>query len=64
MHSGRSKRMDRRKKKGQEFQERMITVEEWWNSAQKEDGMWVTHILSTEICISIQEWQGGKTEWS
>ena len=25
--------------------------------------VWVTHILSTEVCISAQEWQGAKAEW-
>ena len=42
-----------------EFQERMIIVEEGWSSGQKGDCVWVTHILSTEVCISIQEWQEG-----
>ena len=38
-----------------EFQERMIMVEEWWSFAKKGDCVWVTHILSTEVCISTQE---------
>ena len=45
-----------------EFRERMIIVEEWWSFAQKGDCEWITHILSTEACISTQEWQEAKTE--
>ena len=44
-----------------EFQERMIILEEWLSCAQKGDSVWVTHVLSTEVCISTQEWQGVKT---
>ena len=28
----------------------MIIVEGWWSSVLKGDHMWVTHILSTEVC--------------
>ena len=38
-------------------------VESGYSFKQKGDCVWVTHILSTEVCISIQEWQGTKTEW-
>ena len=33
---------------------------EFW---AERDYVWVTHILSTEVCISTQEWQGVKMEW-
>ena len=45
-----------------EFRERMIMVEEWWSFAKKGDSVWVTYILSTEVCISTHEWQGVETE--
>ena len=45
-----------------EFQEEMIMVDEWWSFAQKEDSVWLAHILSTEVCIKTQEWQGVETE--
>ena len=41
-----------------EFQERMIMIEEWWIFAKKGNSVWVTHTLSTEVCISTQEWRG------
>ena len=31
--------------------------------AKEVDSMWVTHISSTEVCISNQEWQGILTVW-
>ena len=36
---------------------------EFWSSAQRGNFVWVTHILSTEVCVSTQEWQGAKTVW-
>ena len=42
---------------------RMIIVEEWCSFAQKGDWVWVTHILSTEVYISTQEWQRVETVW-
>ena len=38
-------------------------VEEWWSFMKKGDSVWVTHILSTEVCISTQGWLGAETEW-
>ena len=37
-------------------------VKEWWSFAQKEDCVWVAYILSIEVCISTQKWQGVKAE--
>ena len=31
--------------------------------AKKGNSLWVTHIISTEVCISTQEWQGVETMW-
>ena len=45
------------------FEERIIIVEEWWSFMQKGDCVWITHILSTEVCISTQEWQRVKVLW-
>ena len=36
----------------------MVLVEEWWSFAQKGESAWVTHILSTEVCISTQVAKG------
>ena len=36
----------------------MIIIEEWWISVQKGDFVWVTHILSTEVCINTQVARG------
>ena len=41
-----------------DFQERMIIVEEWWSFVPKGDCVWVTHILSTEVCISTKVARG------
>ena len=30
---------------------------------KNEECVWVTHILSIEVCISTKEWQGVKMEW-
>ena len=40
----------------------MMMVEEWRSSVLKGDCIWVTHTLSTGVCISTQGWQGVKME--
>ena len=42
-----------------EFQERRVMAKEWWSFAKKGDSVWVTHISSTEVCMSTQEWKSG-----